>query len=309
MADEFEIVIAGAGIAGLTAALYSARLGRKTLLLTGHVPGGHLLSINKIDGFPGFPEGIAGYDLCPMTQDEVISAGAELVGSELQNIEQQEGKYLITTSDNEYITNALILATGSSLKELGIPGEEQFKGRGVSHCASCDAPVLGGKVVAVVGGGDSALQEALTLADFVEEVIILHRSETLSAQYIYQKQVQENPKIKIRFNIMVEEILGNDAVTGIKIQDTNIGSSEILEVSAAFVYIGMQPNTDIVADLLPLDETGQIPTDGQMRTELKGLLAAGINRSGSPGQAVCSAGDGTTAAKTADRYLTDNSWR
>lgn len=305
MTNEYEIVIAGAGIAGLTAALYSARSGRKCLLLTGHVPGGHLLSINKIDGFPGFPDGIAGYDLCPMLQEEVVAAGADLVGQELQEIKKINGSYLVTAGGNEYKAGTLILATGAGLKKLGVPGEEEFTGRGVSHCASCDAPVLGGKKVAVVGSGDSALQEALTLADFVEEVIILCKDEELTAAVAYQKPVQEHAKINIRFNILVEEILGDNSVTGLKIRAG--GNQETLEVAAVFVFIGLQPNTEIVANMVALEDSGHIPVDNRMQTELTGMFAAGIIRSGAAGQAVASAGDGANAAKAANQYLNESS--
>lgn len=309
MAEEYEIIIAGAGIAGLTAALYSARLGRKTLLLTGNVPGGQLLSINRIDGYPGFPEGVPGYDLCPMVQEDAAAAGAELAGGELQTIVPGNGKLSIKAGDNEYVSNALIIATGSSLKKLGVPGEDKFSGRGVSHCASCDAPMLRNQTVAVIGGGDSALQEALTLAEADVDVIILHRGESLSAQAAYQRQVNEQAGINIRYNTVVEEILGGDTVTGVRIRDLKSDGSSELEVSGVFAYIGLQPNTEFLDGLLLLDETGRIKTDNLMRTSMTGVLAAGTARSGSMGQAVSSAGEGTTAAKTADLYLTDNTWR
>lgn len=308
MADEYDIVIAGAGIAGLTAAMYSARLGRKTLLLTGNVPGGLLLSINRIDGFPGFPEGVPGYDLCPMAQEDAVTAGAELAGGELLEIGGSEGSYQLTTSDGSYTTRSLIIATGASLKTLGVPGEEKYTGRGVSHCASCDAPMLRDCTVAVVGGGDSALQEALTLADAAARVIILQQGEILTAQPVYQRMVEENPSISVRYQTSVEEILGNETVTGVRLKESNSDTASDLEVAAVFVYVGLQANTNFLQDRLALDESGRIITDNRLRTQLKGILAAGIVRSGAAGQAVSSAGDGTIAAKAADSYLTDKSW-
>lgn len=305
MTDTYDIVVAGAGIAGLTAAIHSARLGRKTLLLTGNVPGGLLLSINKIDGYPGFPEGVPGYDLCPMAQEDAVAAGAELVGGELTEIGERDGQYLLTAGSDEYLARALIIATGARLKTLGVPGEEKFTGKGVSHCASCDAPVLRGKNVAVIGGGDSALQEALTLAEAVAQVTILQQGETLTAQTVYQRLVEENPVISVRCNTVVEEILGEDAVTAVRIRDVNADSTEELEVSAVFIYIGLQPNTDFLHEQLALDESGRILTDNHLRTQSRGILAAGIVRSGAAGQAVGSAGDGATAARAADRYLTE----
>lgn len=308
MADEYDIVIAGAGIAGLTAAAYSARLGRKTLLLTGNVPGGLLLSINRIDGFPGFPEGVPGYDLCPMAQEDAVTAGAELGGGELLEIAGEDGNYQLATSDSSYTSRVLIVATGARLKTLGVPGEEKFTGKGVSHCASCDAPMLRDRIVAVVGGGDSALQEALTLAEAAVRVIILQRGEALTAQAVYQHQVEENPSITVRCHTTVDEILGADTVTGVRLKELDSDTASDLEVAAVFVYTGLQPNTDFLQGRLSLDESGRILTDNQLRTQSKGILAAGIVRSGAAGQAVSSAGDGATAAKTADRYLAGNSW-
>ena len=308
MANEYDIAIAGAGIAGLTAATYSARLGRKTLLLTGNVPGGLLLSINKIDGYPGFPEGVPGYDLCPMAQEDAVAAGAELAGGELTEITDQDGNYLLTAGSEKYLARTLIIATGARLKTLGVPGEEQFMGRGVSHCASCDAPMLRDRIVAVVGGGDSALQEALTLAEAAAEVIILEQGDALTAQPVYRQQVEENPAISIRCNTVVEEILGTDAVTAVRIRDLKADTTAELEVAAVFVYIGLQPNTDFLQGRLALDDSGRIVTDNQLRTQAKGILAAGIVRVGAAGQAVGSAGDGAAAAKAADRYLSDKSW-
>ena len=308
MADEYDIVIAGAGIAGLTAATYSARLGRKTLLLTGNVPGGLLLSINRIDGYPGFPEGVPGYDLCPMAQEDAVAAGAELAGGELTEIADQDGNYLLTAGSNKYLARSLIIATGARLKTLGVSGEEQFMGRGVSHCASCDAPMLRDRIVAVVGGGDSALQEALTLAEAAAEVIILEHGDALTAQPVYQKQVEENPAVSIRCNTVVEEILGTDAVTAVRIRDLKADTTAELEVAAVFVYIGLQPNTDFLQGRLALDGSGRIVTDNQLRTQAKGILAAGIVRVGAAGQAVGSAGDGAAAAKAADQYLTNSTW-
>ena len=308
MADAYDIVIAGAGIAGLTAATYSARLGRKTLLLTGNVPGGLLLSINRIDGYPGFPEGVPGYDLCPMAQEDAVAAGADLAAGELTEIVDQDDSYLLTAGGTKYLTRSLIIATGARLKTLAVPGEEQFMGKGVSHCASCDAPMLRGRVVAVVGGGDSALQEALTLAEAAAEVIILQQGEALTAQPVYRQLVEQHPAVSIRCNTEVVEILGAEAVTAVRIRDINADTTMELEAAAVFVYIGLQPNTEFLQGRLPLDKSGRILTDSQLRTQAKGILAAGIVRTGAAGQAVGSAGDGAAAAKAADRYLADNSW-
>ena len=301
MSTDYEIIIAGAGIAGLTAAIHAARLGRRTLLLTGHVPGGHLISINCIDGYPGYPDGVPGYDLCPMAQDQAMAAGAEMLPAMVESIAKTENGFTLNANGKQYTSGAVILATGSDLKELGINGETEFHGKGVSHCASCDAPALRGQVVAVVGGGDSALQEALTLAEHVSKVIIIHRGSQFRAQQDYIQRIQDNPKIESRFHSTIEEILGGDAVTAVKVNQD--GESSNLDVAAVFVFIGLQPNSHVVADLLELDKTSHVPVDQDMQTSVPGLFAAGLVRSGAAGRAVGSAGDGAVAATAAHRYL------
>jgi thioredoxin reductase (NADPH) len=308
MADEYEIVVAGGGIAGLTAGLYSARLGRKTVVLTGGVPGGLLLSIDRIEGLPGFPDGVPGYELCPAAQEEAAASGAEFSMADLEGLDAEGDVWRVTTSNGDCVARAVILATGSRLRELGVPGEESLRGKGVSHCASCDAPLLRDQVVGVVGGGDSALQEALTLAESVSQVVVLHRGEALSAQATYQHRVLEHPKIGVRYRTVVEEVLGREKVAGVRARDLDSGGTDDLELAAVFVYVGLQPNTETVAANFQLDVAGRIPTDGQLRTELAGVLAAGILRSDSLGQAAGSIGDGAAAALAADRYLAGDHW-
>jgi len=305
---EFEVVVAGGGIAGLTAGLTAARLGRRTLVLTGDVLGGQLLSIEKIDGFPGYPEGIPGYDLCPMAQEQATAAGAQVAAGEVIRLDSHGGRWRLVTSEGDTHAGAVIIATGCTLKELGTPGEARLRGRGVSHCATCDAPLLRGRTVAVIGGGDSALQESLTLAPFAARVFILERGSALSGQAIYRERVRENPKIEVRLNTVVDEILGDDKVSGLRTRELSSGAAADLEVGGVFVYVGLQPSTPWLAGQLTFDADGRIPTDGWMRTELKGVLAAGTVRAGSPCRAVSSAGDGATAALAADRFLTDGAW-
>lgn len=309
MATECDVVIAGGGIAGLTAAVTAARLGRKTLVLTGDVPGGQLMSIEKVDGYPGFPEGVPGYDLCPTLQDQAAAAGAEFMMTGLERLDAQDGKWHVTSGEGDILGRAVIVATGSSLKKLDVPGEERLTGNGVSHCASCDAPLLRDRIVAVVGGGDSAMQEALTLAAFASKVIILHRGDALTGQACYRDRVTAHQKIDIRFNIAVTEILGEAKVTGLRTCKSSDGAIADLEVAAIFAYIGLQPNTAVLQDRLSLDRAGRIPTDGWMRSELAGVCAAGTVRCQSPCRAVSAAGDGASAAVTVDRYLMDGSWR
>ena len=309
MDTEFDVVIAGGGIAGLTAAVTAARLGRKTLVLTGDVPGGQLMSIEKIDGYPGFPEGVPGYDLCPMLQDQAAAAGAEFMMTGLERLDPHDGMWRVMTGEGNVLARAVIVATGSSLKKLDVPGEERLIGDGVSQCASCDAPLLRDRVVAVVGGGDSAMQEALTLAEFASKVIILHRGSVLTGQACYRDRVTAHQKIDIRFDTAVIEILGEAKVTGLRTRKSREAAIADLEVAAIFAYVGLQPNTAVLQDRLSPDRAGQIPTDGWMRSKLAGVCAAGTVRCQSPCRAVSAAGDGASAAVTVDRYLTDGLWR
>ena len=247
---EFDLIVAGGGIAGLTAGLGSARAGLKTLVMTGDVLGGQLLSIERIDGYPGFPEGIPGYDLCPMVQEQASAAGAEIAAVTLAGLQAQNGKWRLATASGDYSARAVVLATGTTLKELGVEGEARLRGHGVSHCATCDAPLLRGRVVGVVGGGDSALQEALTLAEFALRVVIFHRGKALSAQAAYRERVTKHPKIEIRLNTVVEEVLGDSVVTGVRTRDATNDVKADVELSGFFVYIGLKPNTAVADGLL-----------------------------------------------------------
>ena len=309
MATEFDLVIAGGGIAGLTAGVTAARLGRKTVVLTGDVPGGQLMSIDKIEGYPGFAEGVPGYDLCPMLQEQADAAGAEFMMTGVERLDAQDDKWRVTTAEGEILARALIVATGSSLKKLHVPGEERLTGNGVSHCASCDGPLLRDRIVAVVGGGDSAMQEALTLAEFASKVILLHRGNALAGQACYRDRVIAHRKIDIRFNTVITEILGESKVTGLRTRNASDDAFADLEVAAVFTYIGLEPNTAVLQDRISLDRAGRIPVDGCMRSELVGICAAGTVRCLSPFRAVSAAGDGSIAAVAVDRYLTDVSWR
>ena len=309
MSDNgYDVVIVGGGIAGLTAGLQSARGGRKTRVLTGPALGGHLLSIERIDGYPGFPDGVPGYDLCPMIQEQAAAAGAEVDAAMVTGLGARDGRWRLTTGAGDLWSRTVIIATGTTLKTLGIPGEARLRGKGVSHCASCDAPLMRGRIVASVGGGDSALQEALTLAQHVAKVIVLHRGTAFTAQAAYRQRVREHPKIEIRFNAIVDEIVGDGGLTGVRTRDVSDGKQENLELAGLFVYVGLEPATAWLNGLTDLDASGRIATDSAMRCRQPGLFAAGTVRAASAGRAAAAAGDGATAAIAADRYLRDGTW-
>jgi thioredoxin reductase (NADPH) len=244
-----------------------------------------------------------------MTQDQAVAAGAEFMMSSLERIDSHDAKWHLTTGEGDILARAVIFAMGSTLKKLDVPGEERLHGRGVSHCASCDAPLLRNRIVAVVGGGDSAMQEALTLAEFASKVILLQGGEALTGQASYRDRVTAHPNIEIRFGTTVNEILGDATVTGLRTRDAPNGGVADLEAAAVFAYVGLQPNTAFLEGWMDLDAAGHIPTDDCTRTEMTGVCAAGNVRSKSPHRAVSAAGDGANAAIAVDRYLTDGSWR
>jgi len=302
MAD-YDVVIVGSGLAGLTAGLFAARHGLSTLVLEANIPGGHLLSIEKIEDFPGFPEGIAGYELCPAVQRQAADQGAEFARAEVQSLAAEGRFWRVITAEVQHQAKTVIVATGSTLKELGVPGESELAGRGVSHCASCDGPLYNDQVVGVVGGGDSALQEALTLTNYAGQVMIFNRAVAFSAQHTFQQKVASHPKISPHHQTVVEEILGDDAVTGVRVRNVVTEDSAQINLSGLFVYVGLKPNTSFLKDTLPLSETGHITTDVWMRTERPGIYAVGDIRQDTAAQAVTSAGEGAVAAIAAYRYI------
>lgn len=304
MAQEFDIIIAGSGIAGLTAGREAATLGHSTLVLTGNTLGGHLISIENVENWPAQPEGIPGYDLCPIAQEEAADAGAQFEMIEAESIEFADGRWQVTAGGNSYSARAVIVATGTELKKLGLAGEESLEGRGVSQCASCDAPLLRGKDVVVVGGGDSALQETLALLGPAAKITIVTRGDALRAQPHFQAQVTGSDKVTVLSNSTVVEILGSDGVTGVR-----LASGEEISCAAVFPFIGMTPSSEIAVGKAALDHGGAIQVDEQMRTSTPGLLAAGTVRSGAAFRAAASAEDGTKAAQAAHAYLQNGTWR
>jgi thioredoxin reductase (NADPH) len=309
MSSEYDVVVIGGGLAGLTAALTSARLGRRTALLTGGVLGGQLVSIDKIEGVPGFPEGVPGYDLCPMAHEQADSAGVECLMAGCEQLTAQGDCWALTSDGSSMIARAVVIATGTALAKLGVPGEERLFGRGVSECASCDAPLLRDKVAVVVGGGDSAMQEALTLGEHVAKVVMLERGGTLTGQASYRDRIGAHGKIEVRLGSTVREIIGDQSVSQVRVKDVSSGADSELATAAVFACVGLVPNTQLFRGLLPLDATGRICVDATMRTAAKGICAAGNVRQGSPHRAAGAMGDGASAAIALDRYLATGAWR
>jgi thioredoxin reductase (NADPH) len=310
---DADLVIVGAGVAGLTAAMFAGRCGLKPVVVEQLGAGGQIINAERIENFPGFPQGLGGHELGPLLHEQAEAVGAEFMldtvqGLEVQGLDVQAleagGELRIVRCAGESLrAPAVIIAAGSALRPLGLAGEETFRGRGVSHCASCDGAFFAGRDVCVVGGGDSALDEALVLAEHAARVTVFHRGEGLSAQHALQTKAAANGKIEIVFRTTVEEIVGAEAVSAVRLRDAATGAMRLQEIKGVFIYVGLEPNTAFLRDVLVLDAAGHVVTDIMMRTSLAGVFAAGDIRQHSVAQLAAAAGDGATAAMSAFRYL------
>jgi thioredoxin reductase (NADPH) len=301
--QDFDLVIVGAGVAGLTAAMFGGRYGLKVGIVDQMGPGGQIINAEKIENFPGFPEGLAGYDLGPLIQEQAENAGAEFMMDKVESLETVDGVHVVNCADDSLRAPTVIIAAGSALRPLGVPGEEKLTGKGVSHCATCDGPFFNGQPVCVIGGGDSALDEALVLTEYASHVTVFHRGDNLDAQQALIDKVAASASIEVALRSQVEEIVGDDRVTGVRIRDRASDSARVQALNGVFVYVGLEPNTAFLRDVLKLDATGHIETDIMMQTSLPGVFAAGDIRKSSVAQLVAAAGDGATAAIAAYRYL------
>jgi thioredoxin reductase (NADPH) len=300
---DVDLIIVGAGVAGLTAALFAGRHGLNVAVVEQLGAGGQIINAERIENFPGFPQGIAGHELGPLLHEQAEAAGAEFVLDTVQALEL-DGTHRIVRGAGETLRGrAVIIAAGSALRLLGVPGEEKLLGRGVSHCASCDGAFFAGQPVCVVGGGDSALDEALVLAEHAARVIVIHRGEKLDAQQALQDKLAASGKIEVVLNTVVDEIVGEAAVAGVRLRDCKSGSARLQELKGVFVYVGLEPNTAWLRGVLALDRTGHVETDITMATSLAAVFAAGDIRKHSAAQLASAAGDGATAAISAVRYL------
>jgi thioredoxin reductase (NADPH) len=307
MLADCEIAVAGGGPAGLTAALFAARHGRATVLLDPIGSGGAILNTERIEDFPGFPEGVPGFELGPRLHKQAAAAGVAFELSEVRRVEPRGDGWAVVTDSGELVAGAVIVATGSRPQKLGLPREEELEGKGLSHCASCDGPLYKGKRVAMVGGGDSALLEALELVGHDVRVLLVDADETLSGLETYSSRLFESHLVEIRSHSAIVEILGDGRVDGIRVRDLGTGESSTLPVDGVFVHVGRLPNTELLEGVVQLEKGGYVPTDIWTRTELPGLFAVGDVRANAAGQAISAAGDGATAAIAAHRYLAERS--
>ena len=307
MDSQYEIIIIGGGPAGMTAALYACRARMKVLLLEKALCGGQVLIADTIENYPGFPEGIKGPDLAEWMFKQASNFGLEVNSIDIVKISSKNNEkdsFTIHLADGDTLKAlSIIIATGASWNQLNIPGEKKLIGRGVSYCATCDGPLFKGKEVVVVGGGDTALGEAIFLTKFAQKVTIVHRRDKLRATKILQERALENKKIDIRFDSLAVEIKGADRVEAVEIKDVNTGKLSDIKASAVFVLVGMVPNSEIVKGIVKLDEKGYILTDDSMHTSVKGIFAAGDVRKKILRQVVTAAADGATAAFNAENYV------
>lgn len=303
MKKEYDVVIIGGGPAGLTAGLYSARDRLSSLLIEKGIIGGKITEAERVDNYPGFPEGISGLELTRLMHEQATKYSLESIFAEVTSIEIDGEQKVIKTTDGDFVARAVIVAGGSERVKLGIPGEKEFTGKGVSYCATCDGPFFTDKPVAVIGGGNAAIYEALHLTKFASKVTVLHRRDQLRAFAIVQEKAFAEPKIEFLLNTVIEAIEGKDFVQKLKLRQVITGEESFLEVAGVFMAVGLKPNTEYLADILPLDEQGRIIVDESMQTKIPGIFAAGDIRSGSIRQTIAAAGDGATAAVSAKKFI------
>ena len=300
---EYDVVIIGSGPAGMSAGIYTARDRLSTLLLDNGVTGGNMSTAETIDNYPGFPDGVSGVELAELMQKQAKNYGMESAFAEAKVISIEGGKKLVKTSAGDVSAKAVIIAAGSERLKLGAPGEEEFRGKGVSYCATCDGPLFRDRVLAVVGGGDTALYEALHLSKFASKVFIIHRRDQFRATAIVQEKSAAEEKIEFVLDSVVKSIEGDTLLNRLVLQNVKTEKQSTLDVDGVFISIGLKPNTTFLGGLLPLDKQGRIITDSQMKTGVDGIFAAGDIRTGSVLQVVAAAGDGAIAAISAKKYI------
>jgi len=301
--ELYDVIIIGSGPAGLSAGIYSARSALRTLIITGRAIGGQAALTAEIENYPGFPEGISGMELTRLMQEQAKKFGAEIQMDEVISVNLKDHPFTITTYSGDYRCKALIIATGVSPRKLGVPGEEEFIGRGVSFCATCDGFFYKDQEVAVVGGGDSAVKEALYLTRFARKVYIIHRRDQLRAEAIIQARARQNERIEFILNSVVTEIVGKEKVEGVRIRNLKTGDESFLRVDGVFIYIGNTPNTSLFKGQIELDEQGYIVTDRAMHTSVPGVFAAGDVQEKVLAQVVTAAASGAIAAMEAEKFI------
>ncbi|WP_456364333.1 thioredoxin-disulfide reductase [Priestia aryabhattai] len=300
--DVYDVIIIGAGPAGLTAALYTSRGRMKTLIIERGIYGGQMQKTEEIENYPAYKT-ILGPELSQQMYEHAMHFGAEYGYGDVKSIEDLGLYKKVVVGDKEYITKTVIVAAGADYKKLGISGEKEYAGRGVSYCAVCDGAFFKGKEIVVVGGGDSAVEEANYLTKFADRVTIIHRKDKLRAQQILQDRICNNSKVDIIWNTVITEVLGDDKVSSIKLENTKTKEVNNFNCDGVFIYVGMNPLSSPFKTLGITNPTGCIPTDEKMQTSVKGIYAAGDIREKSLRQVITASGDGSIAAQSAQHYV------
>jgi thioredoxin reductase (NADPH) len=303
---NYEVIIIGAGPAGYTAGIYCSRARRETLILSGILPGGQLVNTTEVENYPGFENGIMGPDLMITMRKQTERMGTTIIDDEAIDVDFRHKPFKILTTSEEYECKAVIIATGASPRKLGLPGEQTFGGKGVSYCATCDGPFFRNQEIVVVGGGDSAIEEATFLTKFGSKVHIIHRKDSLRASKVMQERAFSNPKIQMHWNSVVSDIQGDQKVQTVILSDVKSGQKSSLPAGAVFVAIGHEPNTKIFVNQVELDEQGYIKLQDHTKTSVPGVFAAGDVHDHRYRQAITAAGFGCMAAIDVDRYLTES---
>jgi thioredoxin reductase (NADPH) len=303
MRETLDVIIIGAGPAGLAAAVYTGRARLNTLILEKGIPGGQILLTDFVENYPGFPEGIVPFQLMDDFRKHAEKFGAKIETDEAKKIQKQDGLWQVFGVKGEYPARAVIIATGSTYRKLGLPGEAKLIGRGVSYCATCDGAFFKDKEVAVVGGGDNALTEALLLTRFCRMVKIIHRRDQFAAVKILQERIFANDKAEVLWNSVVEEISGEDRFESITIKNVKDNKTTRLKLDGLFISIGTDPNSKFVKELVDLDEWGEIKVSQNMSTSQPGIFAAGDVTDACPEQMATAVGTGAAAALAVDEYL------
>jgi len=301
--SDHDLIIVGAGVAGLTAAMVAGSHGLNVAVIASSSPGGQIVNADRIENFPGIPQPIAGHELGTLLFEQAEAAGAQFMLDTVEGLRAEGDARIVRSTTQELSAGAVIIAAGSTPRKLGIPGEEEFLGRGVSYCASCDAPLFKGRDICVIGGGDGAFDEALTLVEHAARVTIFHRGEGPRAQQQLRARAETIGNLAVEGGTVVEQIVGGETVTGLRLRNARTGTAREQNIDGAFIAIGLDPATAFLQGFVKLDASGHIETDIMMRTSLAGVFAAGDIRAHSVAQLAAVAGDGATAAISAFRYL------
>jgi len=305
MAKQYDVIIIGSGPAGYTAAIYASRANLSVLMFQGYQVGGQLMLTSDVENYPGFEEGILGPPMMEKFEVQARRFGTEMIPEDVTAIDFSQRPFRLTTDSGEYLARTIIISTGASAKWLGLPSEQRLQGRGVSACATCDGFFFKGKDVAVIGGGDTAMEEANFLTRYANHVTVIHRRDTLRASKIMQDRVRKNPKIDLLMESGVIDVLGENAVTGVRVRNTRTGEEMDLPVQGVFLAIGHQPNTELFKGIIDMDKVGYIVPVEHTMTNIPGVFAAGDVTDHRYRQAVTAAGDGCRAAIDVERWLED----